>query len=267
MKIIHHSPTLLTLQLRPWFLWLFGAAFSTAGLVVILLLGNVTTLTCQRTGTTGDCKLSQSGVLDSSLQRLPLNEVRGAEIATHHNRDGNTYQIRLLTDTGEIPLTSYYSSGYSSKANVVQQIEQFVSNPEISSLSIQEDGRWFAYPFGGVFLLSGLAIATCFGQVVTCSFDKTMGKFTIQRQGLLGNHQRHYRIQDISNVEIEESRGNNSSTYRVSLVIYDDSSDGYQRSKNYHQMVPLTTYYSSGYNEKQKTVDSIRNFLDLSEKY
>jgi hypothetical protein len=94
--------------------------------------------------------------------------------------------------------------------------------------------------------------------VVVCDFDKSMGQLRLTRNGLLGHEEHQYRLQDIIQAQLQRSsggsgrRGRNQATYRVAIVLRSGES------------VPLTSYYSSGRSDKQRTVEQLRQFLALS---
>lgn len=263
MKITQHNADTLTLQVRPWFLWFFSATFSLTGLAIILWMGTVTTLSCRRSGPDGGaCVLATSRLLQTHQRQLAVSDVQSARVMRGF-KNQNIYQVQIMTRQGMVPLQRVHSSGYGVKQQQVEQITAFLAQPTQTELVVQDDQRWFAYSFGSLFVLSGLAVSSLFGQVVTCCFDKASGCWTLHRHGLLGQSTVQQRLDDIVAVDLEESRGNNSTTYRVSLVTCPDPSDRADRDEAGH--VPITTYYSAGYEDKQEVADCIRTFLNLKE--
>jgi len=135
---------------------------------------------------------------------------------------------------------------------------------------ILQELPWIVVLIGVVFLLVGLSVAfsgqllgllfTAIGilslvfmaEVVTCTFDKTLGCMNLKRRGLFKTKVIEHPIEEISGVQLEESRDSESSTYRVSLVLVSG------------KRVPLTSYYSTGLRGKQKTAQDIAAFLGVN---
>lgn len=252
MKIVQQTPTELTLRLRPVGLWVFGGIFAAAGLAVIICFGRATTLACNRVEPTqGSCEIAESSLLGFAAREISLTSLQGAEVETQTDSDGSTHRVVLLTRDEDIPFPFYYSSGYDKKQANASRINAFVNNPAEIALGIQDDGRWFAYPFGGIFVAAGLFVIST-GKVVTCSFDKTLDRMTLRRQGLFGAEVIKHSIWRISDVQVESSiDGDDDRTYRVSFKL------------KAGDHLPLTSYYSGGKGDKQQTVERIRTFLKL----
>lgn len=93
------------------------------------------------------------------------------------------------------------------------------------------------------------------GQIITCTFDKTIGQITLVRQGILGTHVTKHLLRDISLLELEIYAYNSfhyiNKTYKISLL---------QMSGN---RIPLN--WAALYNEKKvrDTADLICRFLNL----
>jgi hypothetical protein len=179
MKIVQQTPTELTLRLRPVGLWIFGGIFAVAGLAVIVFLGRATTLTCRRAEPTQvSCELMESGLPGLQLREISVSRLYGAEAETSTSSDGNTYRVVLLTSEGKVPFTAIYSSGSEAKQTTASHIATFVHTSE-ETLTAQDDSRWFAYPFGSIFVAAGLFVISI-GQAVACSFDKALGSMTLR---------------------------------------------------------------------------------------
>ncbi len=146
---------------------LFGGLFAAVGLIAITRFGQVTTLTCERVEPTlGSCQLISEGLLGSSSRQIPLPTLKGASVETKTsqstgssrlNRTGVTYTYRviLLTESGQIPFTSYSSSGKASKSSIASKINAFVKNPNQRLLTVKQDERWGVYLFGGILVAVG----------------------------------------------------------------------------------------------------------------
>lgn len=253
MRVLTSSAQHLVLQLRPWSLWFFGGAFMLAGLLPGLLLAEVSTLECRRTEQPPSCELSRSGLVKDDRYVIPLDQFQGVEVQESRSDGSSTYRVVLLTSEGDRPLTGYSSSGYAGKERLARQIDAFLNDSSQPQLVIQQDSRWLGYLFTLIFSGSGLLVACVMGNVVTCEFDKLGQSFKLTRQGLWGRKTIQHPLHHIQTVHLETSRSNKGrTTYRVALGL-----------KNGDRL-PITTYYSSGRKDKQKTADQISEFLDVT---
>jgi hypothetical protein len=161
MKNVEQTPDPLSLQpnnlMTPIAAILFTSVFVVAGLAIILIFGELTTLTCQRVQPTqGSCQFVRSRLLRSGETTIPLNQLQSAKVdVTASSRRGNSYRVVLLTYGGEVPFTIASSSDAEGKQENVDKINAFIANPGKTSLRVQQDDRWFIYPFGGSFILLG----------------------------------------------------------------------------------------------------------------
>lgn len=103
------------------------------------VLGQVTTLTCDRVGTEQiDCTVQTTW-----LDLLPLGDksvrgVRGAQVAENCDEDGCTYRVELVTDAGLVPLTSYYSLDSTEKERAAQRVNDFARGTAARSLVVRD---------------------------------------------------------------------------------------------------------------------------------
>lgn len=253
MKIVKETPTQLNLLNLPIWLWLFGLIFSGVGLSVIMGFGKVITLNCDRIAPVqSNCQLKSAGLLGISPQERKLEALEGAKVERSDSSDGAAFRVVLLTNQGEIPFTDYYSSGENGKQEIATQISTFLGNSQASSLTLQQDDRWFMFMVGGVFVVAGLAVAVVVGEIVVCEFNKNSGSMILKRHSLLGTKVVERHIHEINNVQIEESHSNDGSTYRVSLVFTTGD------------RLPLTSYYSSGRQSKQAIAERLQKFLQIN---
>ena len=246
MKIVQQTPKLLILQLRPMGLWIVGILLGSAGFFGFLMSQN-TTLTCSR-NEPANCQLVTSRLLGLNSKRIiPVNTLRGATVEESEDDDGISYRVIILTTGDKVPFTYYYSnSGFDDKQAIASHIEEFVKNPQITSLKEeQNDQSFFDFFWWCIIVAVGILLMT---PVVTCIFDKTLNTLTIKRQGLLGTKVIEHRLNEIKDVLIEDDDG----TYRVTIVLVGELS------------LPLTSYYSSGRKSKQETVSCIKSFLTLN---
>ena len=80
------------------------------------------------------------------------------------------------------------------------------------------------------------------------NLDRSSGMLTVTRNRLITKSTSEYMISEFKGAEIQGSNG----TYRVALLMKDG------------QAFPLTSYYSSGTRGKQKLVDELQRFADLT---
>ena len=251
MRIVKETPTQLNLLSLPIWLWLFGLIFAGIGLAVITGFGKVVTLNCDRVAPVqSNCQLKSAGLLGISPQERKLEALEGAKVERSTSSDGAAFRVVLVTNQGEVPFTEYYSSGENGKQEIATQISTFLGNSQASSLTLQQDDRWFMLMIGGVFVVVGLAVAVVMGEIIVCEFNKDSGSLTLKRHSVLGTKVIERRIRDIEDVRIEESHGSDSSTYRVSLVFTTGD------------RLPLASYYSSGRQSKQAIAERLQKFLE-----
>lgn len=130
----------------------------------------------------------------------------------------------------------------------------FVQSPNLSHLDVAHGGGnqlWF----GTLFFLAGAAVSVIGVQArfTTWTFDRYQSLITHRRETLRGVKINEYALRDIANVQITYSRSSKGSkTYRVEL----ETRDG--------ENIPLTSWYSSGYKNKERAADVIRAFLQSS---
>lgn len=96
-----------------------------------------------------------------------------------------------------------------------------------------------------------LAVISPFCEIVTCTFDKSLNSMTLKRQTLLKTKLIERSIEAISGIKLEVGSGDKD-TYRVSIMLASG------------KCVPLTSVYSSGLRDKEKTAEDIATFLNVS---
>lgn len=107
------------------------------------LLGQVTTLTCDRAGTDQiDCMIQSTWLDLLPLREQPVRGVRGAQVAENCDEDGCTYRVELVTSAGLVPLTSHYSLDSTEKERVAQRVNDFARGSAAPSLVVQDRSSW-----------------------------------------------------------------------------------------------------------------------------
>jgi hypothetical protein len=214
MQITEQTPTTLALQTNAGGFGclplLFGVPFLVSGLAVMLLLGKLTTLDCKRVEPTQvACNLTSAGLLGKQTTSIPAGQLQGADVGVSRGDDGDTYRVILVTKTMSIiPLTGVYSSGYGGKRQKADRINAFVNDSSQMSLTIQQDDRWFAYIFGGIFtLVGGISIMSMIMVKLprVYVFDKKSGYLYVTFRSLIQSETKQFRLRDIQSAQVVES--------------------------------------------------------------
>jgi len=253
-KLILEATTLNS-SLKRLFFFLFATPFFVAGVFIILYMGKINILECQRRLSEEiSCVLSRKGLLGEEIINLKKGQLQQAKLGINRSDNSNTYRVNLITKKGITPLTEVYSSGLKGKRNHIDQINRFINNPSNSSLIIIQDERWFAYPFGGVFVLVGAGLmiySLTFFIQVKCIFDKGKQQLFLTEKNLFNTQYIDYKIWQIKLVELivhRDSKGRKS--YSVDVVFKNNSR--------------LRLDIAGGFSGCQEFVDTLNRFLDLS---
>jgi len=113
--------------------------------VAILLIfgGESSNLTCRHSRQPATVSCVKQSVL---LWVLPLStkiieNVSGAQLSESSGYDdGAVYRVELLTSQGIFPLTAMYTSGFSTKSDVVDQVNAYVKSTRQGNLVVSEPG-------------------------------------------------------------------------------------------------------------------------------
>lgn len=102
------------------------------------------------------------------------------------------------------------------------------------------------------FVLLVLALAAAFASTTTCRFDRASGELACSRRTVRGTTQTSHPLAEIVGVRTERSGAQQSQAHRIVLAMASGAS------------VPLTTHFTSGAAEHERTAQAIREFLGLS---
>ncbi len=254
MKIVHQDTSVL--QLRPrggWILLLIGALMLVTTPVWLVFLGQSTHLECERTSAEqSTCRLTRT-ILNITTNDRPLEGLTGAQVSQSTDSDGDTmYRVVLETAAGDVALTSSRSSNRSPHDARADEINRFLADANMPSLTLTVSGT-IGWIVSGVLALVevGLFIAGIQAMSTTWTFDKTQGTIIKYRRGLTGPRGWQYDLREINGAIVSHSRDSDGdTTYRVELV----TEQG--------QRIPMTSWYSSGYTGKERTATVIQQFLD-----
>lgn len=253
MKVVQESQNQMTLRLRPWFVWIFGAVFASVGSVMPIFIAHAHIFSCLRqTSTLGICQISTIGILSKTEKKLALSDIQGTEIKTFKDSKNNwRSQVVLLTKDGVVRPIANTSPNDGTVKTWAKEIEAFLQDPQKQELLIKYDYRFLACLYASLFVIAGLSIAILLGKVLICHIDKRLGKLTLEYHGLFNKSQEEYKIRDIQFMTVQKTSSKSGSTYRVAMVMQSG------------EQIPFTYYYSSGLHGKKKIVDNISRFLNL----
>lgn len=256
MEVLNYTDEVLELRPRLWRIFLImGLVFVLVGFAVFFFLGQVASLDCSRIEAgTPDCHLTQS-LLGFTIKEQHIEKLIDARVVENRDSDGDaTYKIILETREGNIPLSTYTSSGKQNMMNIVAEITTFLQKSQEQSLSVHYGGR-SSQIMPLVFLLVGL-VEVIFGILARKSvwqFNKSENLATHYRQGLSGMRVSQYTLDEITDAMVTSSRDSDGDrTYRIDLI----TKSG--------ELIPMTSWYSSGYDRKQETAVLIREFITPS---
>lgn len=263
MAIVRHTDTRLRLRFVPK---LISMLF---GLCTLLLLPQFTKalspltrahiLSCERlTGDRGNCKLLGSEFFKTELRKIPLAQMRKAQIIKIPGNNSQLVyqQIVLLTEKGGVPLHFIRTNESNLKTTelnaIAFRINNFINDKQQNSLIVHQGTPFIDWIFAGMILLNILWLAAS-SEFVTWDFDHSRDCMTYKRQWLLFfSTTVEHPLKDIVSVDLEESLSQGLRAYRVKLLI----------AKN--QTLPLKICYSSYFFKQENTkkvTDAIAKFV------
>jgi hypothetical protein len=128
-KFLQGSEINLTLKVKPGLFWLLTLVFSVGGLALFITGINTFFSNWTFDKVSGQIIHHREGLTGAKERSYELSNVIDAFVREKHSSDSTTYRIELRTrDDAPIPLTSYYSSGYRKKKEVVNYIQDFLNS-------------------------------------------------------------------------------------------------------------------------------------------
>lgn len=235
-------------------LFLFATPFLCAGIAVILFIGKLNTLKCERVEIEQiSCQLIRQGL--KGIETINIRKLYSAELGVSDKDDGETYGIKLNTSEGIIHLTEGYSSGRKNKLKKVEQMNNFIADKTQTYTQIKQDDRLFAYSFGGIFILVGIRLmigSLRFYRPINCIFDKNKEKFFIREDNLFQSKIKEYNLIDIKSVAmVEEKDSEGDSILKPKIIL----------NNNFKISLDITGEIY----EQEMMIKSINNFLDLTD--
>lgn len=250
MKILEQTDYRLRLRERPLLSWFMGGMFV---LVPMLMLSffPVAEIHCQRQTLPYECITTTTSFVSQQRVKIPLSLLRQAKLEDYIDSEGDRMYRVVLEVAGNSTILGVASSEPGDRAAMVQQINQFLANPNQTQLSARVDDRWLIGIIAGVFFLVGMSFIS-FTPVLTVDLDRGSGTLTILHGNFFRRTQKELRLREISDIAIESSVDSDGDRlYRV--VVHLTSGE----------TVPLRQYYSSGYDSKKELVNLLRQFLYL----
>ncbi len=263
MAIVKHTDTQLRIRFIPK---LISMLF---GFFILLLTPQLTKtlspltrahiLSCQRlTGNEGNCKLLESEFFKTELRKIPLAQMRKAQIIKIpvNNSESVYQQIVLLTQKGGVPLHFIHTDKSNLKTtelNVIAlKINNFINDKKQNSLLVHQGTPFIDWVFAGIILLNIIWLAAS-SEVATWDFDSTRDSMIYKRRWLLFfSTTVEHSLTDIVSVDFEEKLSQGLKAYRVKLLI----------AKN--QTLPLKICYGSYFLRQENTKkvrEVIANFI------
>ncbi|MEM8605383.1 MAG: hypothetical protein AAGF24_16300 [Cyanobacteria bacterium P01_H01_bin.121] len=199
MLSLQQTDSKLRLRHFPLQVWSICSVLVLAGGAVIWSLGRVTTLNCDRfLLREGTCQLRQIRVLGEQTQTLPLEDIYRADTDWES-------RIVLQTRQRDFILTGLYGDSGLTRQFITKQINHFLDNPYTIRLALRDDGRPFAYTFGTIFIISGIAIAILFGGIVVYEADLNQRTLTLKQHKLWGCRVHEYQLDSLQHIDLAQA--------------------------------------------------------------
>ncbi len=150
---------------------LIGGVLVLMGFVAIFFVGRSSTLVCERIELNRiNCQLAKEflgiGLKQEKIRQLQSAKVEISEGSVSGGPGGgigeDNYRVMLVGNSGNIPLTDYYSSGRIGKQTTASLINAFIANRSQPRLELRETGV-FGFVIGGFFVVAGF-IVICLGR-------------------------------------------------------------------------------------------------------
>lgn len=247
MRVIRHSPQHITIHSPDLVLLILAVSFLGTSALMLLVFGRKVTLNCDRNlPPAGVCTLETTSFINRRQTNFSVSALQQAVVDVSYGDEdsSDTYRVVLMTTNGEVPFTGYYSSGSSGKEEIADDINRFIQSNSQQTVSVKTDDRLVLSIIAGVFGGIG-ALMGSLASYTTIDLDRSSGLLTVKKRSLIKNSTSEHLLSDLQKADIESS----SSTYRIALRMRDDST------------IPLTSYFSSGYDGKQKLADELQQFI------
>ena len=128
---------------------IIGYMIALVGLVITFYFARSADFHCTRVEA-GEirCSITHKLLGFQPLSKSWVEHVQMAEVEQNSGSDGNsTYRVVFVTRNGRVSLTSYFSSDYSPKADLVSQVNNFIDSDQQPVLEVQEKIEWWKWLF------------------------------------------------------------------------------------------------------------------------
>jgi hypothetical protein len=212
MQSIERTPHRLTLKSRPWIWWLGGSLCTVVGLALLAIPKPTTQFTCTRAQ--GNCQLSISTLGHQQNSTIAINNIKKAqlEVPTDHqarqpatgSSAADAYAVMLYTKQEKFVFSHLAPLQQSEPEQVVRQINEFIHNPQVAKLSIDQKPHPNIYFFSAFCIAFGGLLATA-SRSSYVAVDRPSGLVKIVWPHLLKNRIHTCQIQDIAEVRLERA--------------------------------------------------------------
>ncbi|BCX11779.1 MAG: hypothetical protein KatS3mg067_0717 [Thermosynechococcus sp.] len=165
--------------------------------------------------------------------------------------EGDRWYGVVLEVAGKSILLGNTASQRGDRAAVVQQINQFLRNPNQTELSARVDDRWIVGIIAGVFFLVGMSLIS-FAPLLALDLDRGSGTLTIRRGNFFHRTRKELPLREIRDIAIESYKNYEGDRFSR-VVVHMTSGD----------TVPLRWSYRADYSSEKKLANLLREFLYL----
>jgi hypothetical protein len=213
MQSIERTAHRLTIKSCPWILWLGGSLFTVVGLLLLAIPKPTTQLTCTRAQ--GNCQLSISSLSQPQNSTIAIKNLAKAQLEVSApiqqarqrakgNGANDAYAVVLHTKQENFVFSHLAPLKEPEQEQVVRQINEFIHNPQIGTLSIDQKSHPGIYFFSAFCIALGGLLVTA-GRSSYVSFDRPSGLVKIVWPSLLKDRTYSVQLQNIAEVRLERA--------------------------------------------------------------
>ena len=237
----------------PWFVAAMMLLFSFMIMALAVTNGTAVRVTCGHDEKGGSCIVATTYPLVGQSTRLvPLASIRGVGLQHASSKKGTTWSVVLVTDQGEVPLSSHGAVDRVQREQVAARLREFLADQAHASIDLVYDvGDPHAAYFLLLLLLPLLITALVF-QRVELEFDLGRGRLRIvRRRWPLPLRTEVLALDEVRGVRVNARPGAKGGTIFNAVV---DLVGG--------AVVPLSTGGSSSERHHQRTADDANALLE-----
>lgn len=253
MKVIKRDSQCLSLKGVPYLFKGVGAIFFLTGLGMLAVLCMTHTLVCRdkAPGIAKQCELKHS-ILGLYQYEEHIQDLKHAVLYRYRNNKGNVqYHIRLKGQDHNVFVNFFPTFFRSSSDKVVVAINHYIEQSNQTRFRLPFYMNYILGFIGSVFTVIGFIFLTSINTVCV-HLDRGTNLLTVTRRNVWGRTKETYPLDKITQIEIETSRGNKGTMYRV-IVVLDDNT-----------VIPLTKQADNILGPKLSLADKLNDFLDLT---